>query len=98
MRAFLQRRFENNGTGMLVGMGTSILSAVDRTAELAAAGLPLLVAAGVGDDAWPVQLQKETATRLGTDLVLIEDAAHSPAAENPAATARLLVGFWARND
>jgi len=98
VRAFLKRRFENNDTGMLVGMGTSILSAADRTAELAATGLPLLVAAGVGDDAWPVQLQKETATRLGTDLVLIEDAAHSPAAENPAATARLLAGFWARND
>ena len=38
------------------------------------------------------------ATRLGTDLVLIEDAAHSPAAENPAATARLLAAsFWAQN-
>ena len=97
VRAFLQRRFENNGTAMLAGMGTTILSATDRTAELAAAGLPLLVAAGVGDDAWPVQLQKEMATRLGTDLVLIEDAAHSPAAENPAATARLLLDFWAQN-
>ena len=98
VRAFLKRRFENNDTGMLVGMGTSILSAADRTAELAATGLPLLVAAGVGDDAWPVELQKETATRLGTGLVLIEDAAHSPAAENPAATARLLAGFWAQSD
>jgi pimeloyl-ACP methyl ester carboxylesterase len=97
VRAFLKRRFENNDTGMLVGMGTSILSATDRTAELAAAGLPLLVAAGAGDDAWPVELQKETATRLGTDLVLIEDAAHSPAAENPAVTARLLAGYWAQN-
>ena len=98
VRAFLQRRFENNDTGMLVGMGTAILTATDRTPELAALGLPLLVAAGVGDDAWPVELQKETATRLGTDLILIEDAAHSPAAENPAATARLLTDFWARND
>ena len=97
VRTFLQRRFENNDTAMLVGMGTSILSAADRTAELAAAGLPILVAAGVGDDAWPIELQKDMATRLGTDLVLIEDAAHSPAAENPAATARLLAGFWTQN-
>jgi pimeloyl-ACP methyl ester carboxylesterase len=97
VRAFLQRRFENNDTGMLVGMGTAILGAPDRTADLAAAGLPLLIAAGVGDDAWPVVLQKEMATRLGTDLVLIEDAAHSPAAENPAATARLLIDFWAQH-
>ena len=94
VRSFLQQRFENNDTAMLAGMGTSILMATDRTAELAAAGFRLLVAAGVGDDAWPVELQKDMATRLGTDLVLIEDAAHSPAAENPAATARLLADFW----
>lgn len=97
VRAFLQRRFENNDTGMLAGMGATILTAPDRTDDLAAAGLPLLVAAGVGDDAWPVALQKEMAARLGTELVLIEDAAHSPAAENPEATARLLAGFWAQN-
>jgi pimeloyl-ACP methyl ester carboxylesterase len=82
---------------MLVGMGTAILTAPDRTAELAAAGLPILVAAGVGDDAWPVGLQKEMAMHLGTDLVLVEDAAHSPAAENPAVTARLLADFWLQN-
>lgn len=98
VRAFLQRRFENNDTGMLVGMGTMILTAPDRTADLAASGLPVLVAAGVGDDAWPVELQKEMATRLGTDLVPIEGAAHSPAAENPAVTARLLSDFWARHN
>jgi pimeloyl-ACP methyl ester carboxylesterase len=97
VRAFLQRRFENNDTGMFVGMGTTILTATDRTADLAAAGLPLLVAAGAGDDAWPVELQREMAERLGTELVLIEDAAHSPAAENPAVTAKLLAGFWAQN-
>ena len=97
VRAFLQRRFTANDLGMLIGMGTAILQAPDRTAELAAAGLPLLVAAGVGDDAWPVELQKEMATRLGTELVLIEDAAHSPAAENPAATVRVLLEFWDQN-
>jgi pimeloyl-ACP methyl ester carboxylesterase len=97
VRAFLQQRFENNDTAMLVGMGTAILEAPDRTAELAAAGIPVLVAAGVGDDSWPVELQKDMATRLGTDLDLIEDAAHSPAAENPAATARMLTAFWSQN-
>jgi pimeloyl-ACP methyl ester carboxylesterase len=97
VRAFVQRRFETNDLGMLIGMGTAILQAPDRTAELAAAGVPLLVAAGVGDDAWPVELQKEMATRLGTELVLIEDAAHSPAAENPAATVRVLLEFWDQN-
>ncbi|GAA1992713.1 alpha/beta hydrolase [Catenulispora subtropica] len=97
VRTFLRRRFEANDLAMLAGMGTAILEAPDRTDELAAAGLPLLVAAGVGDDAWPVELQKDMATRLGTELVLIPDAAHSPAAENPAATARILKEFWAQN-
>ncbi|MFD0631140.1 alpha/beta fold hydrolase [Catenulispora yoronensis] len=97
VRAFLQRRFEANDLGMLIGMGTSILEAPDRTDELAAAGLPLLLAAGVGDDAWPVALQKEMATRLATELVLIENAAHSPAAENPALTAQILTDFWNQN-
>ncbi|MFL6110603.1 MAG: alpha/beta fold hydrolase [Catenulispora sp.] len=97
IRAFLQARFEANDTAMLVGMGTAILEAPDRTGELAATPLPVLVAAGVGDEAWPVELQQEMATRLGTDIVLIEDAAHSPAAENPAATVRLLLDFWGQN-
>ena len=96
VRRFLEERFIANDTSMLVGMGTEILSAPDRTAELAAAGLHLLVAAGVGDDAWPIEVQRDMATRLGTDLVLIEDAAHSPAAENPARTAELLAAFWTR--
>ena len=98
VRTFLQRRFENNDTAMLAGMGTAILSAADRTADLAAAAFRILVAAGSGDEAWPVELQKDMATRLGTDLVLIADAAHSPAAENPAATARLLAGFWVHQE
>lgn len=97
IRAFLQERFEANDTAMLVGMGTAILEAPDRTGELAATTIPVLVAAGVGDEAWPVGLQKEMATRLGTDIVLIEDAAHSPAAENPAATVRVLLDFWDQN-
>jgi pimeloyl-ACP methyl ester carboxylesterase len=97
VRAFLRRRFESNDLAMLVGMGTSILEAPDRTDELAVAGLPLLVAAGAGDDAWPVELQKDMATRLGVELVVIQDAAHSPAAENPEATARILEEFWAQN-
>ncbi len=79
---------------MFVGMGVEILSAPDRTAELAALGLPLLVAAGVDDDAWPIEVQKDMATRLDTDLVLIDAAAHSPAAENPAKLVEILTEFW----
>ena len=94
VRRFLEERFLANAASMLVGMGTEIVTAPDRTAELAAAGLPILVAAGVGDDAWPVEAQKDMAARLDAEFVLIEDAAHSPAAENPAKTAEILAAFW----
>jgi pimeloyl-ACP methyl ester carboxylesterase len=94
VRRFLEERFLANATSMLVGMGSEIVAAPDRTAELAAAGFPILVTAGIGDDAWPIATQKAMATRLGTDIVLIEDAAHSPAAENPARTVQILAGFW----
>ena len=98
VRAFLEERFLANAAAMLVGMGTEILTAPDRTADLAALGLPILVAAGIGDEAWPIEVQKDMATRLGTDLVLIGDAAHSPAAENPAKTAEILATFWESAD
>lgn len=97
VRAFLERRFLANDTSMLVGMGQEILAAPDRTADLAALALPVLVAAGEEDDAWPVELQREMAGRLGCEFVEIPDAGHSPAAENPELTADILVGFWDRN-
>jgi pimeloyl-ACP methyl ester carboxylesterase len=97
IQSFLERRFLANDTSMLVGMGREILAAPDRTAGLAALALPLLVAAGEEDDAWPVDLQREMAGRLGCDFVEIPDCGHSPAAENPELTADILVRFWDQN-
>ncbi len=81
---------------MLQGMGDALLAEPDRVAELAAAGLPVLVLFGAGDDAWPPEAQAEMARRLGAELAVIADAAHSPAVENPAAIARALLAFWNR--
>jgi pimeloyl-ACP methyl ester carboxylesterase len=38
------------------------------------------------------------AARLDADLVVFADAAHSPAAEAPEATAEALVSFWIGTD
>jgi pimeloyl-ACP methyl ester carboxylesterase len=79
---------------MLQGMGDALRREPDRVVALAATGVPTLVLHGVGDDAWPPAVQQDMAVRLGAAHVVIPDAAHSPAVENPAATASALVDFW----
>ena len=91
---FLQTRFLAGVPAMLQGMGTALRAEPDRVAELAAAGVRTLVLYGVGDDAWPPAVQAEMASRLGAQTVVVDAAAHSPAVENPAATAAALLDFW----
>jgi pimeloyl-ACP methyl ester carboxylesterase len=92
---FLERRFLGGSPAMLQGMADALRTEPDRTAELKAAGVPILVAHGAGDDAWPPAIQRDMAQRLGAQYVVIPDAAHSPAVENAEATAATLLDFWA---
>ncbi len=94
-RAFLRRRFLAGSAAGLQGMGDALRAERDRVAELEAAGLPMLVLYGEHDDAWPPAVQAAMAERLGAPTVVIADAIHSPAAQQPAATARALLDFWA---
>ncbi len=84
---FYRRRFLSSSRAGLLGMGTALLTEPDRTAELAAAvtqrRIPVAVVAGEADDAWPLAEQRRMATELGTSLVLVPGAAHSPAVEAP---------------
>jgi pimeloyl-ACP methyl ester carboxylesterase len=95
LRAFLRRRFLASSPVGLAGMGEALLGEPDRVAALRDSGLPVLVAHGLGDDAWPPAVQAEMARRLGARYAVVPDAAHSPAAEQPAVTAGLLLDFWA---
>jgi pimeloyl-ACP methyl ester carboxylesterase len=92
--AFLEHRFLSGAPAMLRGMGDAIRAEPDRVAELAAAPMPKLVTQGVDDDAWPPPVQREMAARLGARYVVIPDAAHSPAVENPDGTLAVLLDFW----
>jgi pimeloyl-ACP methyl ester carboxylesterase len=56
--------------------------------------VPVLVAYGADDDAWPPAVQAEMAGRLGAAHVVVPGAVHSPAVEQPEATVRLLLEFW----
>ncbi len=92
--AFLEERMlANNPTG-LVTMATHLLKAEDKTAELAARGVPAFVLYGEEDDAWPSALQRDMASRLDAEHMCIPGAAHNPSVEAPASTAHALSSFW----
>jgi pimeloyl-ACP methyl ester carboxylesterase len=93
--AFLRERFLATDPVALEAMGDALLTEADLVAELAAVGVPLLVAHGEGDDAWPPPVQQEMARRLGAPCGAIANALHSPAAENPEQTAEVLLDFFA---
>ena len=93
-REFLSRRFLRNSAAGLRGMADAMLGEADRVEELAAAGLPVLVAHGEADDAWLPHVQAEMARRLGARHEVIDGAIHSPAVENPPRTADVLLDFW----
>ena len=94
-RDFLAVRFLRNSAAGLRGMADAMTSEPDRVAELAATGVPTLVAHGVADDAWPPAVQAGMAQRLGARYEVIEGSIHSPAVENPERTLAILLDFWA---
>lgn len=94
---FSRDRFLGTREAALLGMATALLTEPDRTAELARlvrAGLPVLVAHGEDDDAWPAVTQQGMAERLGARYRVIPTAGHSPAVENPEGTTATLIDFW----
>lgn len=91
---FLHRRFVANHPTALLRLAEQLLVAEDHVDELAALELPVLVAYGPDDDAWPPAVQAQMARRLDATVAVIEGAGHSPAAQQPAATAAALIAFW----
>ena len=94
VRAFLRERFLRGSEAALLAMADALLGEPDRVSELAAVDLPVLVLHGEDDDAWPPAVQEQMAERLGAAYEVVPQALHSPAAENPEATAKALLAFW----
>ena len=90
---FLRTRFTSNAPESLKAIAGHLVSSADRIDEIAAIAIPKLVARGIDDDAWPHATQDEMAKRLGLEVVVIADSAHSPAVENTPATAEVLINF-----
>ncbi len=96
--AFQRDRFTRTSRESLIGMGRSLLTSPDRTEELAATGISTFVLFGEDDDAWPPSLQVEMAERLGAQVGVVPDAAHSPALENTSGTVAALLGWLATHE
>jgi pimeloyl-ACP methyl ester carboxylesterase len=93
--AFLARRMASNDPYGLVQMARHLLSAPDRTSELARLDrFGVLVIYGEDDTSWSPGAQETMARRLGARRICIPGASHSPAVEAPATTAIALTQFW----
>jgi pimeloyl-ACP methyl ester carboxylesterase len=93
--AFLGQRMLSNDPDGLVLMARHMLTAPDRTAELARLDqIPKLVIYGENDNSWSPEEQENMARRLGAGRVCIPAAVHSPAVEAPSTTASALTQFW----
>jgi pimeloyl-ACP methyl ester carboxylesterase len=93
--AFLARRMASNDPYGLVLMARHLLSAPDRTSELARLDrFGVLVIYGEDDNSWSPAAQEAMARRLGARRICIPGASHSPAVEAPATTAIALTQFW----
>ena len=78
----------------LLRLAQQLLTEPDRTDELAALGLPVLVVFGERDDVRSPDLQAATAERLGARTTRLAGLGHSPAAEAPEPTVAALLDFW----
>jgi len=95
VRDFLRARLVGGSAAGLLAMAESLTTEPDRVEELGASGVAMLVMYGEQDDAWLPAEQDEMAARLGVPVVVVPDAFHSPAVENPELTAQVLRDFFA---
>jgi pimeloyl-ACP methyl ester carboxylesterase len=92
--AWLRKRFTSNAPASLAEITRRLTDSADRTAELAESGVRAQVLYGADDDGWPIEVQRAMAAALGVPPEVVPDAGHSPAIDQPAATARMLVDFF----
>jgi pimeloyl-ACP methyl ester carboxylesterase len=93
-QGFLRDRMLASSPHSLIGMSHELEGAPDLVEQLRATGLPVLVVHGEDDDAWSPAVQADMAERLGATYAVVPDAVHSPAVEQPEATAKALLSFF----
>lgn len=93
--AFLEERWMGNDHASVLRIAEQLLEEPDRSEQLAAAGLPVLVVHGSDDDAWTPAEQSAMAARIRARYEVVPGAGHSPAWESSEATAAVLATFFA---
>jgi pimeloyl-ACP methyl ester carboxylesterase len=95
MREFWRAKLATMNPRWVTGVAESMAAEPDRTAELAATGIPALVIHGKRDrHLWSPEVYAQMADRLGAGRVVVEKASHSPNMEQPGPTAAALLDFW----
>ena len=96
-RYYFDRLMTTKPAALLAGAAI-LRDQVDRTSELAALsrehGIPFLVSHGAQDDAWPAEWQRDMATALGANYVVLANAGHSSHGDRPNMAADVLATFW----
>jgi pimeloyl-ACP methyl ester carboxylesterase len=96
---FCAGRFIANDPAGLADFAEILMTAPDRTDEaaavLATGRIGGAVVTGALDDAWPIEEQRDMATRLGVPWEVVPGVGHNPATEDPAATVAVLDAIFA---
>jgi pimeloyl-ACP methyl ester carboxylesterase len=96
VETWLERRFTATSPASLRAMSRMLVETPDQRTALAARPVPVLVLTTEHDDGWPVGEQLGMADDVGAEAVVLSGLGHSPAVDDPAATAHALLGFWTR--
>lgn len=92
---FVRDRLLATSVDNVLGGIRILQSTPDSTDAVRATRVPVLVAHGDSDDAWPIPSQQLMAEQLGAEYRVIPHAGHLPNLDNPGFTAALLDEFWA---
>ncbi|MDN4642241.1 alpha/beta fold hydrolase [Agreia sp. PsM10] len=91
---FVRERAAASSDDNFLGMAAILRDTPDSSDELRETGLPVLIAHGDADDAWPIASQHAMALRVGARYEVIPNAGHLPNIDNPNHTTALLDSFW----
>jgi pimeloyl-ACP methyl ester carboxylesterase len=95
MREFWHAKLATMNPRWVTGTAQSLAAEPDRSDELVAAGLPVLLMHGQRDRRlWSPDAYADMARRLGAGHVVIKRASHSANIEQPGLTAAALLDFW----
>ena len=90
----IYKRWTSTDPKSLMATVDMIVNEPDRTDQLKKINIPFHTVYGEFDDAWSPAQQDAVAARIDAPVSVISGCGHCPNEEDPAQTAKVLVGFW----